>query len=96
MNNEYTLFQSRQLLIVIAFRRFSIPCLTRHPELDSGQSYSATLVILLIKTAALRMLNRHFPAVKHRFFYRKAPLFTVKWVQMVQHPSHTHARANII
>ena len=68
MNNEYTLFQSRQLLIVIAFRRFSIPCLTRHPELDSGQSYSATLVILLIKTAALRMLNRRFPAVKHRFF----------------------------
>jgi len=61
MNNEYTLFQSRQLLIVI-------PCLTRHPELDSGQSYSATLVILLIKTAALRMLNRRFPAVKHRFF----------------------------
>ena len=61
MNNEYTLFQSRQLLIVI-------PCLTRHPELDSGQSYSATLVILLIKTAALRMLKHRFPAVKHRFF----------------------------
>ena len=61
MNNEYTLFQSRQLLIVI-------PCLTRHPELDSGQSYSATLVILLIKTAALRMLNRRFFTVKHCFF----------------------------
>ena len=29
-------------------------------------------------------------------FYRKAPFFTVKWVQMVQHPSHTHACANII
>ena len=68
MNNEYTLFQSGQSLIVIAFRRFSIPCLTRHPELDSGQSYSATLVILLIKTAALRMLNRRFFTVKHCFF----------------------------
>ena len=54
MNNEYTLFQSRQLLIVI-------PCLTRHPELDSGQSYSATLVILLIK-------NR-------RFTHAKPPLY---------------------
>ena len=89
MNNEYTLFQSRQLLIVIAFRRFSIPCLTRHPELDSGQSYSATLVILLIK-------NRRFTHAKPPLSRRKAPLFTVKWVQMVQHPSHTHARANII
>jgi len=96
MNNEYTLFQSRQSLIVIAFRRFSIPCLTRHPELDSGQSYSATLVILLIKN---RRFTHAKPPLFHRkalVFYRKAPLFTVKWVQMVQHPSHTHARANII
>ena len=29
-------------------------------------------------------------------FHRKATAITVKWVQMVQHPSHTHARANII
>ena len=82
MNNEYTLFQSRQLLIVI-------PCLTRHPELDSGQSYSATLVILLIK-------NRRFTHAKPPLSRRKAPLFTVKWVQMVQHPSHTHTREHYI
>ena len=89
MNNEYTLFQSRQLLIVI-------PCLTRHPELDSGQSYSATLVILLIKKRRFTHAKPPLSRRKAPLFYRKAPLFTVKWVQMVQHPSHTHARANII
>ena len=29
-------------------------------------------------------------------FHRKATAITVKWVQMVQHPSHTHSHANII
>ena len=72
MNDGHILFQVRLSVFVIP------DLIRRHPELDSGQSYSATLVILLIKN---RRFTHAKPPLFHRkalVFYRKAPLFTVK------------------